>query len=191
MLLKISTRFIQNFLKPHQKIPRKFLNINSNFQEFFVNFSENYSEILLKSIPIFNMFHVFALTYYILLRCVTREYSIMSVTTKNYSIYATRKYTTTNDEKYSIYATCEYTTIFDLHDAYYSLLERYMKHVFVVGLVTGDFFIFKFSLDFPLEGITASVSSFKGAVSEQLGLWCKMSLFSFMLQHLFPQVICF
>ncbi len=84
----------------------------------------------------FNMFHVFAFTYYILLSCVTREYSMMSVTTKNYSIYATRKYTTTNDEKYSIYATREYTTIFDLHD---SLLERYMKHVFVADLVTGDF----------------------------------------------------
>ncbi len=87
----------------------------------------------------FNMFHVFALTYYILLRCVMREYRMMSVTTKNYSIYATREYTITNDEKYSIYATREYTTIFDLHGAYYSLLERYMKHVFVAGLVTGDF----------------------------------------------------
>ncbi len=85
------------------------------------------------------MFHVFAFTYYILLRCVTREYSMTSVT-KNYSIYATREYTTTNDEKCSIYATREYTTIFDLHDAYYSLLEWYMKHVFVAGLVTGDFF---------------------------------------------------
>ncbi len=78
------------------------------------------------------MFHIFAFTYYILLCCVTREYSMTSVTTKNYSIYATRKYTTTNDEKHSIYAMREYTTIFDLHDAYYSLLERYMKHVFVV-----------------------------------------------------------
>ncbi len=67
-----------------------------------------------------NMFHVFAFTYYILLRCETREYSMTSVTTKNYSIYAMR----------------EYTTTFDLHDA---LLERYMKHVFVAGLVTGDF----------------------------------------------------
>ncbi len=86
-----------------------------------------------------NMFHVFALTYYISLRCVTREYSMTSVTMKNYLIYATREYATTNDEKYSIYTTCEYTTIFDLHDAYYSLLERYMKHVFVAGLVT-DFF---------------------------------------------------
>ncbi len=63
-----------------------------------------------------------------------------SVTTKNYSIYATPEYTTTNDEKYSIYAMRKYTTIFDLHDAYYSLLERYMKHVFVAGLLTGDFF---------------------------------------------------
>ncbi len=72
----------------------------------------------------FNMFHLFAFTYYILLRCVTREYSVTSVTTKNYSIYATREYATTNDEKYSIYATREYTTIFDLHDTYYSLLER-------------------------------------------------------------------
>ncbi len=71
------------------------------------------------------MFHVFALTYYILLRCVMHEYSMMSVTTKNYSIYATR----------------EHTTVFDLHDAY-SLLERYMKHVFVAGLVTGDFYFF-------------------------------------------------
>ncbi len=88
------------------------------------------------------MFHVFALTYYILLRCVMREYSMMSVTTKNYSIYATREYTTTNDEKYLIYATREYTTIFDLHDAYYSLLGRYMKHVFVASLVTGDFFLY-------------------------------------------------
>ncbi len=65
----------------------------------------------------FNMFHVFAFTYYILLCCVMCEYSMMSVTTKNYSIYATREYTTTNDEKYPIYATREYTTIFDLHDA--------------------------------------------------------------------------
>ncbi len=64
-----------------------------------------------------------------------------SITTKNYSIYVTCEYNTTNDEKYSIYATREYTTIFDLHDAYYSLLERYMKHVFVAGLVTGDFFL--------------------------------------------------
>ncbi len=63
-----------------------------------------------------------------------------SVTTKNYSIYVTREYTTTTDEKYSIYTTREYTTIFDLHNAYYSLLERYMKHVFVAGLVTGVFF---------------------------------------------------
>ncbi len=91
------------------------------------------------------MFHVFALTYYILLRCVTRcvtrEYNMTSVTTKNYSIYLTREYTTTNDEKYSIYAMHEYTTTFDLHDAaYYSLLEWYMKHVFVASLVTGDFF---------------------------------------------------
>ncbi len=85
------------------------------------------------------MFHVFAFTYYILLCCMTREYSMTSVTTKNYSIYMTREYITTNDEKYSIYATRDYTTIFDLHDVYYSLLERYMKHVFVVGLVTGDF----------------------------------------------------
>ncbi len=87
----------------------------------------------------FNMFHVFAFIYYILLCCVTREYSMTSVTTKNYSIYATREYTITYDEKYSIYTTREYITIFDLHDAYYSLLERYMKHVFVAGLVTGDF----------------------------------------------------
>ncbi len=64
-----------------------------------------------------------------------------SVTTQNYTIYATREYTTTNDEKYSIYVTREYTTIFDLHYAYYSLLERYMKHVFVAGLLTGDFFL--------------------------------------------------
>ncbi len=86
------------------------------------------------------MFYVFALTYYILLRCMTRKYSMTSVTTKNYLIFATREYTTTNDEKYLIYATREYTTVFDLHDTYYSLLERYMKHVFVAGLVTGDFF---------------------------------------------------
>ncbi len=46
-----------------------------------------------------------------------REYSMTSVTTKNYSIYATGEYTTTNDEKYSIYAMREYPTIFDLHDA--------------------------------------------------------------------------
>ncbi len=92
----------------------------------------------------FNMFHVFALTYYILLCCVMREYSMTSVTTKNYPIYTTREYTTTNDEKYSIYATHEYTTIFDLHDAYYSLLERYMKHVFVAGLLTGDFHLISF-----------------------------------------------
>ncbi len=86
------------------------------------------------------MFHVFAFTYtyYNLLHCVTREYSITSVTTKNYSIYVTCEYTTSNDEKYSIYATREYTTIFDLYDAYNSLLERYMKHVFVAGLLTGD-----------------------------------------------------
>ncbi len=44
------------------------------------------------------MFHVFAFTYYNLLRCVTHEYSMTS------------------------------------------LLEQYMKHVFVAGLVTGDFF---------------------------------------------------
>ncbi len=70
-----------------------------------------------------------------------------SVTTKNYLIYTAREYTTTNDEKYSIYATTrEYTTIFDLHNAYYSLLEWYMKHVFVAGLVTGDFFNFFFKL---------------------------------------------
>ncbi len=94
----------------------------------------------------FNMFHVFALTYYILLHCVTHEYNMTSVNTKNYSIYATREYTTTNDEKYSIYATREYSTIFDLHDAYYSLLERYMKHVFVAGLVTGDLTCFMFLL---------------------------------------------
>ncbi len=50
-----------------------------------------------------------------------------------------REYTTTNDKKYLIYATREYTTIFNLHDAYYLLLERYMKHAFVAGLVTGDF----------------------------------------------------
>ncbi len=31
------------------------------------------------------MFHVFALTYYILLRCVTRKYSMTPVTTKNYA----------------------------------------------------------------------------------------------------------
>ncbi len=94
------------------------------------------------------MFHVFALTYYILLRCVIREYNMTSVTTKNYSIYATREYTTTNDEKYSTYATREYTTIFDLHDVYYSLLKRYMKHVFVAGLVTGDFFFLQPSFIF-------------------------------------------
>ncbi len=76
------------------------------------------------------MFHVFALSYYILLRCVTNEYSMTSVTKKNYSIYAMREYTTTNDEKYSIYATREYTTI---------PLERYMKHVFVAGLIMGVF----------------------------------------------------
>ncbi len=56
---------------------------------------------------------IFALTYtyYNLLCCVMRKYSMTSVTTKNYSIYVTREYTTTNDEKYSIYATREYTTI--------------------------------------------------------------------------------
>ncbi len=68
------------------------------------------------------------------------EYSMTSDTTKNYSIYATREYTTTNDEKYLIYATREYTTILNLHDAYYSLLERYMKHVFVAD--NGRFFFF-------------------------------------------------
>ncbi len=59
------------------------------------------------------MFDVFVLTYtyYNLLRCVRREYSMTSVTMKNYSIYVTREYTTTNDEKYSIYVTRKYTTI--------------------------------------------------------------------------------
>ncbi len=93
------------------------------------------------------MFHVFTLTYYILLRCVMREYSMTSVTTKNYSIYATHEYTTTNDEKYSIYATRKYTTIFQIH--YHIRFARrvlfitraYMKHVFVAGLVTGDFLL--------------------------------------------------
>ncbi len=59
------------------------------------------------------MFHVFAFTYYILLRCVTREYSMTSVLLRDIS-------------------------------QYYSLPERYMKHVFVAGLaglVTGDFII--------------------------------------------------
>ncbi len=88
-----------------------------------------FSSNLVKTVsnyPPINMFHVFAFTYYILLHCVTRKYSMTSVTTKNYSIYATR----------------EYTTIFDLHNAYYSLLERYMKHVFVAGLVTEDLLFF-------------------------------------------------
>ncbi len=38
-----------------------------------------------------------------------------------------------------------YKKLLNLRDArvhyYYSLLERYMKHVFVAGLVTGDFII--------------------------------------------------
>ncbi len=63
------------------------------------------------------MFHVFAFTYYILLRCMTREY----------------------------------TTIFDLHDAYYSLLEWYMKHVFVACLVT-EIFLFQFLLTMIVYG---------------------------------------
>ncbi len=73
------------------------------------------------------MFHVFAFTYYILfiyyilLRCVMLAYSM---TSHSY------------DEK-----------LLDLCDArlhyYYSLLEWYMKHVFVTGLVTGDFFYFR------------------------------------------------
>ncbi len=53
------------------------------------------------------MFHVFAFTYYILLRCVTREYSMTSVLLRD-----------------------------DIAIPF--LLERYMKHVFVAGLVTGD-----------------------------------------------------
>ncbi len=106
------------------------------------------------------MFHVFALTYNILLCCVTREYSMTSVTTKNYSIYATREYTTTNDEKYSIYATREYTTIFDLHDAYYSLLERYMKHVFAAGLVTGDFFFLLVPKRVPNRSVKVRIGDF-------------------------------
>ncbi len=54
---------------------------------------ENIVFFHLSKILTFNMFHVFALTYYILLCCVTCEYSMTSVTTKNYSIYATRKST--------------------------------------------------------------------------------------------------
>ncbi len=57
---------------------------------------------LIKSI--FNMFHVFAFTYYILLHCVTREYSMTSVLLRD-----------------------------DIAIPF--LLERYMKHVFVAGLV--------------------------------------------------------
>ncbi len=57
------------------------------------------------------MFHVFAFIYYILLRCVTREYSMTSVLLRD-----------------------------DIAIPF--LLERYMKHVFVAGFVTGDFFFF-------------------------------------------------
>ncbi len=161
----------------------------------------------------FNMFHVFAFTYYILLRCVTREYSMTSVLlwndiaipfnilisygaqrasalrkitrftwcastlysslfcktfvhwelldlhdarvhyhivvyfanirmTRNYSIYVTRVSWTAS--------TIKMMTNFKIHVFWinycYSLLERYMKHVFVAGLVTGDFFFFYFTI---------------------------------------------
>ncbi len=84
------------------------------------------------------MFHVFALTYYVLLRCVTRC------------------------------VTREYTTIFDLHDAYYSLLERYMKHVFVAGFVTGDFtFLFRLKNLFNKISKFLSEALFGHPVSQQ------------------------
>ncbi len=88
----------------------------------------------------FNIFHVFAFTYYILLRCVTREYSMTSVLSRDdiaipFAIY--RFHMAHN-------ARVHYEKLLDLRDArvhyYYSLPERYMKHVFVAGLVTGDFF---------------------------------------------------
>ncbi len=40
---------------------------------------------------------------------------------------------------------------------YYSLLERYMKHVFVAGLVTGDFFL---SLFFPAISVGVYANTF-------------------------------
>ncbi len=56
--------------------------------------------------------------------------------TRNYSIYATRVSWTTS--------TIKMMTNFKIYvfwiNYYNSLLERYMKHVFVAGLVTGDFF---------------------------------------------------
>ncbi len=71
------------------------------------------------------MFHVFSFTYYILLRCMMREYTM---TSHSYN------------EK-----------LLDLRDArvhyYYSLLERYMKHVFVTSLVTGVFYDILFALE--------------------------------------------
>ncbi len=67
---------------------------------------------------IINMFHVFAFTYYILLRCVTREYSMMS-----------------HSYEEKLFGLCDAQVHY-----YYSLLEWYMKHFFLAGLVTGDFF---------------------------------------------------
>ncbi len=86
------------------------------------------------------MFHVFAFTYYILLRCVTHEYSMTSVLLRDdiaipFAIYRFHM---------AHSARVHYEILLDLRDArvhyYYSLLERYMKHAFVAGLVTGDFF---------------------------------------------------
>ncbi len=92
--------------------------------------------------PPFNMFHVFAFTYYILLRCMMREYSMTSALLRDdiaipFAIY--RFHMAHNPRVH-------YEKLLDLRDVrvkyYYSLLERYMKHVFVAGLVTGDFFPF-------------------------------------------------
>ncbi len=71
---------------------------------------------------------------------------------RNYSIYATHEYTIISTYYILLCCvTCEYSMtshsydkkLIDLRDArvhyYYSLLERYMKHIFVAGLVTGDF----------------------------------------------------
>ncbi len=89
----------------------------------------------------FNMFHVFAFTYYILLCCVTREYSMTSALLRDdiaipFAIY--RCHMAHNVQVH-------YEKLLDLRDMrvhyYYSLLEWYMKHVFVAGLVTGVFFL--------------------------------------------------
>ncbi len=85
------------------------------------------------------MFHVFAFTYYILLCCVMCEYSMTSVLLR-YDItipFAIYRFHMAHN------ARVHYEKLLNLRDVrvhyYYSLLERYMKHVFVASLVTGDF----------------------------------------------------